>query len=226
MQIRPQDYPYTDVKCTTRDAVKIVGTTNAGACERLATQNDQVTQTGHLSNLYSALVSLIESQVQMTNSFAGVGINAIGAGWREDNSNNAREKFQTQNIQTYAVTEATSAYNINKATDPNSMTSAEINQISISGFNFSTDTALLFTFYFWNAQTSAYEAFHHYTVGYGSESYIENNHNIKFMPNIYADWNRDESRYGYFTIDTLGTATKPEHAFWVDIAVSPDLTKK
>jgi hypothetical protein len=192
----------------------------------LSTLAEQQSQSTYLANLLSNLASLVESTVHMTIGLGGSGVNAIGAGWREDNSNNAREKFQTQNIQFYEVNERTSRYDITKTTDPQAMTSAEINQISIAGFNFSTDTALLFTFYFWNAQTSAYEAFHHYTVAYGSASYVANNHNIKFMPNIYADWNDDDSRYGYFSITNLGTATTPDHDFWVDIAVSPDANKK
>ena len=192
----------------------------------LSTLAEQQTQSNYISNVLSYLSSVITGSVYMTYSLQGSGVNALGAGWMENNSNNAREKFQTQNIQSYDVNEGTSVYNINKTTDARAFPAAEINQISISGFNFSTDTALLFTFYFWNATTSAYEEFHHYTVGYGSESYIENNHNIKFMPNIYADWNTDDSRYGYFDVTTLGTATTPDHAFWVDIAVSPDANKK
>ncbi len=225
MQIRPQDYPYTDVKCTTRDAVKVVGTTDAGSCERLATRADQATQTGQLSTIsgYTAnlpiIASAIESKLYVTAD--GVGFNSVGSGFEEDNRSHARLKFQTQNIQRYAVTDKESTYNIDRVSDPDKLNYAEINQISIAGFNFSTDTALQFTFYFWNATNRAYEPFYDYVVGYGSPNYNAENRDIKFFPNIVGDWNRDDGRYGFFEVVTLGTATAPDHQFFVNITVTP-----
>lgn len=227
MQIRPQDYPYTDVKCTTRDAVKVVGTTNAGECERLATQADQSTQTGHLSTIsgYTAnlptIASALESKLYLTTDVEGVGFNSVGSAFEEDNKSHARLKFQTQNIQRHEVTEETSTYDINKVSDHSKLNYAEINQISIAGFNLSIDTALQFTFYFWNATNSAYEPFYDYVVGYGSPNYNAENRDIKFFPNIVGAWNEDDNRYGYFEVTKLGTITAPNHLFYVNITVTP-----
>jgi hypothetical protein len=227
MQIRPQDYPYTDVKCTTRDAVKVVGTTNAGECERIATQADQATQTGHLSTIsgYTAnlptIASALESKLYVTAGGEGFGFNSVGSGFEEDNKSPARLKFQTQNIQRHEVTEEASAYDIDKVSAPDKLNCAEINQISIAGFNLSTDTALQFTFYFWNETNSAYEPFYDYVVGYGSPNYNAENRDIKFFPNIVGDWNADDRRYGYFEVVTRGTATTPNHLFYVNITVTP-----
>lgn len=226
MQIRNQPYPYTDVKCPTRDAVKVVGTTNAGECERIATQADQATQTGHLNSIngYTSnlptIASALESKLYVTGE-KGLGFNSVGSGFEEDNRNPARLKFQTQNIQRHEVTEGASTYDINKVSDPEKLNCAEINQISIAGFNLSTDTALQFTFYFWNETNRAYEPFYDYVVGYGSPNYNAENRDIKFFPNIVGDWYAKDRRYGYFEIVTRGIATEPHHLFYVNITVTP-----
>jgi len=208
-------------------AQRVRGVSNINADERLATQADQATQTGHLNSIsgYTAnlptIASAIESKLYVTADGKGLGFNSVGSGFEEDNKNPARLKFQTQNIQRHEVTEERSTYDINKVSDPSRLGYAEINQIVIAGFNLSIDTALQFTFYFWNATNRAYEPFYDYVVGYGSPNYNAENRDIKFFPNIVGDFNRDDNRYGYFEIITLGTATAPNHLFYVNITVTP-----
>lgn len=234
MQIRKQLFPYYDLKAIidniydlARKAFGVRGRDNSGNSERLATQADQTTGNGYLSNIQGytanipALSSPIVRNLYLSTDGKGSGVNMAGSAFVEDNKDSARLKFQTQNVQKYEVTERAPTYNIDKTTDFKSFPFAEINQISISGFNLSIDTALQFKFYFWNALINTYEAFYDYVVGYGSPNYNAENQNIKFFPNVVGDWNEDDSRYGYFEIISLGTATAPNHIFFVDITVTP-----
>lgn len=208
-------------------AQRVRGVSNSNADERLATQADQSTGNTYLSNIQgyasnlTTLVTPIESKLSLTSDGKGSGVNASGAAFSEDNKDSARLKFQTQNIQSIEVTEEASSYKIDKVSDPKAFPFSEINQISIAGFNLSTDTALQFKFYFWNAANNAYEPFYDYVVGYGSPNYNAENQNIKFFPNIVGNWNESDSQYGYLDVIELGTATTPDHLFYVNITVTP-----
>lgn len=212
-------------------AQRVRGVNNSNADERLATQADQATGNGLLENIrtYTSNIASISGALIgglfLSPGNEQSGFNAVGASYLEDNSESARLKFQTQNIQTIEVTAEEAVYNINQVSDPEKYICAEINQISISGFNYSTDTALRFKFYFYNTVRERYEMFYSYVVGYGSPNYNANNENIKFFPNIVCDWNRDERRYGYVEIEELGTATLPSHHFIINITITPFIKK-
>lgn len=219
-QIGNQDYPFTDVKENGAiPAVKVRGTTSDSTSERLATQSDQASGNSLLSTLAGSLASVISKGLYVTPWKKEVGVQFAGIGFPVSNEEYAELKFQTQNIQRIPITEVETEYDINLTPDGTVFTFAEINQISIGGFNLSVDTALQFTFYVNINGTKT--PFYDFFVGYGSPNYNEKNGEIKFFPNVVGEWDRDRLRYGSLVVTYLGTATTPQHLFWANVTVTP-----
>lgn len=198
----------TDTYCgSTRKAIGVRGRTDAGVCERLATQADQVTGNNILSfiyNLFQSLVAHFISNVYVRNKKEDSGILALGTGFGESNTSISTLKNQTQNVQRIVLDESSGAPKINLVSDPRKYPFAEINQISISGFNYSEDTRLWVRYWAYNIETSAYYQVWANCIEYGSAEGMSFNDQIKFMPNIVAEWHDGDEQYGYIEITESG----------------------
>jgi len=202
------------------------GRSDTNVSERLATRADQATQStiltsiaGSSSSIDAGVNSVISKGMYVSPHKKEYGVRISGVGYIIDNSEPATLKFQTRNIQHIQITESETRYDINLTPDPSQFPLAEINQLSIGGFNLSTDTAIRFTLYVFDGSNDM--PVYDWVVGYGSTSYVDKNTNIKFFPNIVAEWDRDRDRYGFIDVTYLGTATSPIHIFFVNVTVTP-----